>query len=131
MVCAGTARMTEFEFIQSMADRGRDECRGPLVELSLSAVRLDILETSFQSQIAVGLLWQGLVPHTDGAWLTFQLCAAHWMDLASLTSVRARQYLRGDWLAEASVLLNDVCRAASWDPKEISNLLTWQRVQLT
>lgn len=131
MGCVGTGTITELDFIASMANRGADQCRGPIVDLSFSAVRLDTLETAFDSDQASGLLWGGLVHRTDGAWLTFGLCAIHWMDLASLVGVRARQYVRGDWMAEASILLNQVCEQAGWDPKEISNLLTWQRVQLT
>lgn len=102
-----------------------------MVLLAFSAVRLHALEEAFQSQRASELLWGALVPRSDGDWLTFLLCAVHWMELASLIAVRAHQYLRGDWLSESSALLHEICDAAAWDPKEIANLLTWQRVQLT
>lgn len=114
------------DFVASLVGRS-GECRGPLLQLSFSGYRLEVLEESLRT---ADRLWDGFDGDSGGL-LAFSLCAAHWMDLSYLSGVRAREYHRLDWFNEASALLRQICEVARWDEKEISNMLTWQRVQLT
>jgi hypothetical protein len=128
--CSGVDRSTEFEFIRQLADRRPNECRGPLIGHIFSGYTVAGLEESFQSESAHDLLWDGFLPDCDTG-LAFELCAAHWMDLACLTTARSRQHARRDWHALATFVLRETTTAAGWDLKEISNLLVWRRVPLT
>jgi hypothetical protein len=125
--CTGTGAITEFDFIKSTRDRSPEECRGPLVALSLTGHRLDTLEQSFHSQRAHELLWNAYDPDPLTDRVTFKLCAAHWMDLSYLAGMRARLIGRREWMSEASALLKEVCQGARFDPKEIANMIAWQR----
>ncbi len=129
MGCVGTEKVTEFEFINSVRGRSSGECRGPLLALSFTGLTLETLEESFVSYPAYALLWSGFTP-SDGL-ITFSLCAAHWMDLSYLAGINGRRHDRADWFNVASLLLRQLLDAAGWDAKEISNMVTWQRVQLT
>ncbi len=133
MQCVGTGAQTEFEFIRSLRDRGREgfgECRGPLLTLTLSGHGLQTLEDSLMSCGAHETLWSGF-QRSAAADMAFTLCAAHWMDISHVAGNHARQYQRTDWFAEASSLLKRTLHTAGWDPKEIANMVAWQRVQLT
>lgn len=128
MACEPTPARGELEFVQALLARERlGECRGPLLPLVLTRMTVFQLETMSASQMVTDLLWDG---HQQFGNL-FQLCAAHWVDIATLAGFRARSSGRLDWQSEAERLLRAVCTAASWDAKEISNMFSWQRQFLT
>lgn len=132
MACLPTHTPGELEFVLSLTTRQRaiGQCRGPLLRIAFWPYRVFVLEHVLDSKIASDLLWDGFCD--DGCKeLRFELCGAHWMDLASLCQVRADQYRRVDWSAQAGQLLRDVCQAAGWDEKEILNMIVWQRERLT
>lgn len=129
MGCVGTARQSEFEFIASLRDRQPEDCRGPLFPLGFSGYRLELLEESLLLAEARDRLWDGYLPGREE--VAFVLCAAHWMDLSYISGVCAQHQRRADWFDTASALLRQIFLAARWDPKEIANMVTWQRVQLT
>lgn len=125
--CVGAGRQTEFEYIVSLRGREPGTCRGPLLGIVIGPRRLEILERAVPE--AHDLLWDSFEPYLDQ--MFFVLCAGHWMDLAYFCGLRARQNRNGEWFAEANALLDQMFAEARWDPKEISNMVTWQRVQLT
>ncbi len=128
MTCADAGRQSEYDYVRSTVGREPDECRGPLLTLSFPGFRLNRLEESLPAE-AIGRLWDGF---RDGAGqITFTRCAAHWMDLSYQSGMNARMNARTDWFNEATQLLRMIFAAARWDGKEMSNLLAWQRVQLT
>lgn len=132
MVCLPTETPTELEFIQALVRRRRviNECQGPLLRIAMWPYRVFLLESILDSSIASDMLWSGHC--NDGCMgVHFELCGAHWMDLVILCEVRAFQYNRRDWQAEAEQLHIDVCRAGGWDPKEMLNMIMWQRERLT
>lgn len=131
MSCTSTpTAMTELEFVQTLATRSVGQCAGPGLTLALQSYRVITLETIFHSDLATALLWDGY--RCEGRTGThFDLCAAHWLDLCALTWMRSQQYRKRDWHAEADQLLRDLCEQAGWDPKEIVNMFSWQRTQLT
>lgn len=128
MACTPSQATTELQFVQALGARDPHvgECCGPMLRIGLWGYRLLTLERIFDSQVATDILWGGM--HDDGALgIHFSLCAAHWMDLASLVWMRSQQSGIADWYSEADHLLRDVCAAARWDPKEIVNMFAWQR----
>ncbi len=123
--------MTELDFIHAMRGRRPGDCCGPVVRLPLAAYRVELLEDSFQSRKANEVLWDGLRPSTTDDRLLFDLCVAHWMDLSYLSGMQGRRLHRRDWIGEATTLLNQICRGARWDVREVANMMKWQRVLLT
>lgn len=131
MECIGTDRpVSEYEFVRSVGDRDHGaQCRGPLVTLSFAGYSFDLLEESLHEHPVRTWLWAGFDPTQEQ--MTYTMCAVHWMDVSYVAGVHAYRHRRSDWLHEASALLDRVCYASKWDTKEMSNLLTWQRMQLT
>jgi hypothetical protein len=123
--------MTELDFVLALRHRRAGTCCGPLVRLPMSAGRIQRLEHSFQSRRAVDTLWDGLAPSGTRNRLLFDLCVAHWMDLSYLTGIQGRRLKRRDWVGEGSTLLDQACRGARWDAREMANMMKWQRVLLT
>ncbi len=130
------AAATEYEFVTSLAGRAPGQCHGPAVTLFLSGYRLELLEEALHSRQALDRLWDGFEPY-EIAWdgrddkLAFRLCAAHWFDLSRRAGQVALISARRDLFGVAGVLLHEVLTGAGWDPKEVANMVTWQRVQLT
>lgn len=131
MVCYGSGPISEFEFVRSLSNREVDECAGPLVSLSFGAALLGVLEESLCSRDEYDLVWDNAVVTRTGDRLVFELCAAHWMEVGYRAGLRGRKALRSDMSTLASALLDNTCRAADWDVKEVANLFTWRRVSLT
>lgn len=132
MGCLAVPGQTELEFIQSLRDRSEhnNHCAGPLVRLSFSPYRLSTIEEAFGSEVAHDLLWSGYLPHIlDTA--AFELCAVHWMDLACLVLARSALADATHWRFGGELILNQLFHKTGWDPREISNLLAWQRTYLT
>lgn len=132
MTCLPSETRGELEFVQALISRdsGIGQCRGPLLRIAFRPFRVFALEHCMDSEVASDVLWDGFCGDgRDG--VQFELCGAHWMDLAALCQMRALQYHRADWTAEGEQLLRDVCRTAGWDAKEILNMLVWQRERLT
>lgn len=132
MGCVGTEAISEFEFVQSLARRdSSDQCVGPLVTLTLGGYVLGTLEDSLYTEGEYQALWDGFTDDQPSGKPAFELCTAHWMDLAYRTGMRGRRLLRNEWVGLATSMLDNTCRAAVWDPKEISNLFMWRGVSLT
>ncbi len=131
MQCRGTSSITEWQYVHQLHGRQGGSCCGPLVTLPLVDGRLDRLEEGLQSEMASRLLWSGLVDALEVNPRMFRLCAVHWMELCYLISNHAHTSRRRDWWGEASLLLRQICAGAGWDPKEIANMMMWQRVRLT
>lgn len=132
MSCTPTSTPTELDFVQALYSRLSTDysCAGPLVHMSLWPWRVFTLERIFDNAEASDLLWSGFL--SDGyVGVHFSLCAAHWMDLACLTWIRATQSGRPDSASEAQALAQDLCFSAGWDVKEIVNMLAWRRARLT
>lgn len=132
MACLPTQDHRELEFVSSLSSRDPEigECRGPLLQLAFWPTKVFVLEHIFNSQAASDTLWEGFCGDRCVG-VHFELCGAHWLDLAALVGLRAAQYRRSDWTGEAHNLLAEICHAASWDPKEIANMFAWQRQKLT
>lgn len=134
MSCTPTSDTGELEFVLSLHSRTKEgaECRGPLVTLPLLE-RVFLFDRIFDSPAATALMWGGFHdgPPDMGYRFDFTLCAAHWLDLACLIWMRARQQDSADFHLEADELLRDICTASGWDVKEIVNMFQWQRARLT
>lgn len=129
MACEPTPERGELDFVQALLSRQNfSECRGPLLVLILKRFSLFQLELMCSSTMVSDRLWGGYQP---GVRDVYQLCAAHWVDIATVAGYNARSSGRADWQSEALGLLRAVCEAASWDVKEISNMFAWQRQFLT
>lgn len=132
MPCQAAPPSTELDFVLALHTRHRKmpACCGPLLTIEMSPWRVFTLEQIFDSEAATELLWEG---HHDGQQLgtSFSLCGGHWLDLAALVWMRSQEHQRTDWYGEADQLLQDVCTAAHWDPKEIINMFRWQGTRLT
>jgi hypothetical protein len=128
MGCEQGSKYSELNFVQAMArrDARKGECVGPLISLRFRPYRVFVLEHVLDSKEASDLLWDGFRddPHEGVA---FELCAAHWLELAAVVEIRASQYRREDWAFMGRTLALDLCESAQWDPKEIVNLFAWQR----
>lgn len=128
---------TEFDFVVSMDDRQPGECRGPMVTLGLTGMRLYRLQAGLRDEAAAGLLFSGLdnavreCGNESLVRLTFSLCAAHWFYLSFVLGVHAHESRRADWFAEANLLLTDLCLGAGWDIKELANMVRWREVDFT
>lgn len=133
MSCTATPTKGELQFVLALHTRTKagGECRGPLVALTLEEAQAFTFARIFDSRSASDLLWDGFIAEADRPGLTFELCGAHWLDLACLIWMRAQQLGRRDYHEEADQLLRDVCEAAGWDPKEIVNMFQWQSARLT
>lgn len=108
------------------------DCRGPLVNLSFTEMEISTLGASLMSEVAQEFLWSKRVFGEELLdRMMFSLCCAHWLDVAWLGGMNALRWGRKDWMAEASSLTDWVMLGADWDRKEMSNMLTWQRVPLT
>lgn len=132
MACLPTHTPGELEFVHALVARRCPvaECCGPLLRIAFWPYRVFVLEHLMDSPDASDLLWDGFM--SDGAvGIHFELCGAHWMDLVAVCQLRAAQYRRSDWGGQADQLLVDVCTTAGWDPKEILNMMAWQRERLT
>jgi hypothetical protein len=130
MPCLSAEPCSELDFVRALQDRPEGECKGPSIVQTLWSGRVLLLERIFDSQIACDVLWSGyLVDRSDG--LVFDLCAAHWFDLACFAWARSRQQSRRDWAWAAEELLQDLCHEAGWDAKEIVNMFAWQSTRLT
>lgn len=131
MTCTATMdKAIDYEFFASAAARASlSECAGPMFSLEIPVHRLQLLEQSFMSSVAQDLLWDGLC--SDHGNLQFAHCAAHWFDLCFLAGINAQSNHRHEWRAAAAHLLQQICDAGHWDPREIANLLVWRRVLLT
>lgn len=129
--CTATDVHGELEFVQALHDRMETgACRGPMLMLRMPADRVCSIERILCSEIASNVFWSGFLTDGPGG-VEFELCAAHWFDLSCLLWARGWERRRSDWLRRAEELLQDLCREAGWDPKEIANLFTWRRVRLT
>lgn len=128
--CVGIGRQTEYEFIQSIRDRRPGDCRGPHATLKLWRHQIGLLDECFEIGTAPhDLLWQNFqADHPFEGFCVFRLCAAHWMDLSYLVGIRSRENGRVDWMALGSSLMHKACLGAGFDPKEIINMIHWQRV---
>lgn len=128
MGCEPGLRYSELDFVLAMGERDarKGECAGPVVPLRFWPYRVFVLEHVLDSKAASDLLWDGFRddPYKGVA---FELCAAHWLELAAVVEVRAAQYGRDDWAFMGRTLALDLCESAEWDPKEIVNLFAWQR----
>ena len=132
MSCTAGASCTELQFVTALGARDSLSwnCIGPAVTLTLTGHEVRVIGSAVHSPVAFRMLIDNQDPGIDGD-PQFTLCAVHWLDLAGLAGVHGRLYQRSRWLAVAAALVRRVCRHAGWDPKEISNLLGWQQIQLT
>jgi hypothetical protein len=129
--CTGSVCRTELDFITALRRRGSGACCGPLLTLALVTRRLETMETALaHSERAGEVLWAGFVRGDDPPF-RFALCAGHWLDIGFTIQIRAIRLQQLIWRNESINLLRQVCQEAGWDPKEISNMMTWQRVLLT
>lgn len=117
------------DFVHTLIDRkdSEQQCRGPLLTLTLGHLRPLELITIFDSRMASDLFASG---HGEDPEI-FTLCAAHWFDLAALVWVRSNQTRRQDFFEAAEQLLRDVCWEARWDLREVMNMFHWQSIRLT
>lgn len=132
MTCLPTEACDELSFVRAVSARSPqvDQCAGPSLRISFWPYRVFILEHILASKEASDILWDGF-REDDQHGVHFELCAGHWMDLATVCGLRARQYRRADWADQAQILLGQVCTVAGWDAKEIANMFAWQRLRLT
>lgn len=132
MACVPTGAMDELGFAQALALRDQQigQCRGQLIRMTFWSYKIFVLEQILDAEAASDVLWQGFVGDTtDG--ITFELCCAHWFDLAVLTELRAVQYQREDWFEASSRLFESLCSLVGWDAKELVNMVAWSRERLT
>jgi hypothetical protein len=132
MACRQSTALSELEFVHALM--GRDEeltqCKGAVIGIELWSYKVHVLEEIFDSQVASDLLWDGFTGD-GGKVITFQLCCAHWFDLAVLIELRAAQHCEPAYHHVAAQLLMALCHEAGWDPKELLNMVAWSRERLT
>lgn len=130
MACLPSQTCNELEFVSALLSRAHGQCRGPLMRFAFGPYRVFALEHIMDSAVASDVLWDGFQGEgPDG--VHFELCAAHWVDLAALCELRSLQYRRVDWHETAESLMDKLCASAGWDPKEISNMIAWKSERLT
>lgn len=129
--CLDAGRQTELEFVHSLRGRQVGECRGPLVEIELPARLAERLEDSFCGNVAALDILTESLHVACGTSATFRLCVAHWLDLAHVSVLHGQEHRNRQWVEVADNLFQRACRTAGWDPKELSNMLVWQRAKLT
>lgn len=132
MACLATPALSELDFAHELfrRDSTLSQCAGELITMTFWAYRVFMLEQILDSSTASDLLWDGFTG--DGAEsVQFELCCAHWFDLAVLAEMRAAQYRRRDWAQTAERLFLSLCKLARWDAKELLNMVTWSRERLT
>jgi hypothetical protein len=132
MACQSTGALGELDFAHSLLSRDHDlnDCTGSLIMMGFWSYQVFLLEHIFESKSASDLLWAGFTG--DGAdCVQFELCCAHWFDLAVLVELRAAQHRRKDWADQAARLFQCLCALAGWDAKELLNMVAWTRERLT
>lgn len=131
MPCEQCSDMNELEFFGQFRRRQDGCCLGRLIKFSLGSGSIYQLERSFEgSPRHSDLLWSGFVgDHHVG--IIFELCAAHWFDLIWFIGLMAFRHRRRDWAGQSGSLLRDLCYAAGWDEKEVSNVITSMGARLT
>lgn len=124
MNCTGLQGITVLEFHLSLSSRTSPaDCRGPIVYLDLSEQVIDRLTTAL---LAVGmheLLQEAVVAATSKGEVRCGSCAAHWMDIAAITSVVGQKSQRRDFHLIANMLMKQVCDTLHWDYRELSNYM--------
>jgi hypothetical protein len=129
--CFTAGPCTELEFVQALNIRLPGTCLGPGVALAVPYTRMVMLEDALREPLAIDFVWDRLIKDEITEQPLHAMCAAHWLDIASLVSVNARGHENAAWAELSSWLLINICRTAGWDPKEVSNLFIWRRVPLT
>lgn len=130
MACVGGAKLTELEFVQGLNGHPVEICLGPVVNLLMVGYQLGVIEDALDGTADHEHLWENYVTEDHG-YLTFGMCAFHWMNLCFQLRWHGLFFGRHNWVTLSLVMLAQVSRRAGLDPKEISNLLIWRRATLT
>lgn len=125
MTCKGVSgKQTELEFAYSLWSREGSECRGPLAKLTLRGhafkgivAALDCLDAS-----------RALISRADGmvtaAGGRFEMCAAHWYDVAMVVGGMAEAHKQPVWQQLNTSLFIMISKAVGWDYREVMNRFT-------
>src|ERR1700759_2573780 len=102
MVCRPAASLSELDFAHALFSRDEqlNTCTGKLILMEFWSYQVFLLEEILDSEAASYLLWDGF-PRDGETTMGFELCCAHWFDLAVLTEFRAAQHGRRDWAETA------------------------------
>lgn len=129
MMCSGSEKVSELDFVRLLTERLPGGCAGPIVKLGFTGHVLDLFEAGLCSEDAWDFLLASYLD--EGERLIFGVCAVHWLDLSHMLWRNSMLHGRVDWLSFSASLLDAACRGAELDPKEISNMLVWRGVSLT
>ena len=125
MNCTGLQGITVLDFHLSLSTRiSPEDCRGPIVYLDLSEQVMDRLATAV---VAIGnpkMLQDTVVGTTSRSEVRCGSCAAHWLDLASVTSIVGQNHQRKDMHFVANIIMKQVCATLGWDYRELSNYMS-------
>jgi hypothetical protein len=92
------------------------------VYLDLSEQVMDRIATAV---LAIGKpeMLQDAVVGTTKTEVRCGSCAAHWLDLAAVTSIVGQNHQRRDLHLVANIVMKQMCATLGWDYRELSNYM--------
>ncbi len=128
--------MTEFEFFQAGNTRDPDSCFGKALAIlytedGYKAVH-ECLDMSAQHVYRDRFLSNilGIVP-TESNPALFQMCLAHWMDIALVVVIYGVAMKNDQWRIIGENTFYRICSLAGFDYKEMLNYLRWRSTEVT
>lgn len=126
MPCQEGSAIGELEWVSEYAARDPGlACRGPLVHIGITPRYAVLAADAVRATPLHEVLWESSCEANPWAW---DLCVAHWLDVAYLIG---RRGIRGDgtsWLVLSNALIRAVVDMLGWDRKEIANLQRWREL---
>jgi len=126
MICTGIQGQTALDFYLTLMSRNKiDDCRGPIVYLELAKPVVERIVAALsaldQERIVNNAYITRMVSNPDMA--LFGSCAAHWLDISSLTSIVGAKIHRSDLITIGRSLSLHLCEQAGWDHRELDNYM--------
>lgn len=123
--CTGvTHKQTELEYAYSLWSREGSACRGPLIKLRLRGFAYEEISAALSRVGAADVLRSTATEELTEEGGHFQMCAAHWFDVAGVLGGMAEAHENPVWDKLNSSLFMLTSRSAGWDFREMQNRLT-------
>lgn len=126
MICTGIQGQTALDFYLTLMSRNKlEDCRGPIVYLELAKTVVERIVAALsaleQERVINNAYITRMVSNPEMA--LFGSCAAHWLDISSLTSIVGAQIKRNDLVSIGRSLSLHLCEQAGWDHRELDNYM--------
>lgn len=126
MICTGIQGQTALDFYLTLVTRtSTDQCMGPIAYLELArsvAERLMSAMEAVGKEDIIGNAYITRMVNSSNRAL-FGSCAAHWLDISSITSVIGAAAHRSDLVSIGRSLSLHVCEQLGWDYRELDNYM--------